>query len=121
MNLLTDELRKGRIMAIVIDQRGKRENRLFCNVFGKPAPTSPAPALIALRGDALVIPVSAVKRGEKYIFRFDELIDSRHFGDDHKQIEHLRDGRRSAAVRERSRCTPCLIFSSSCSILHRIN
>ncbi|MBN2297176.1 MAG: lysophospholipid acyltransferase family protein [Deltaproteobacteria bacterium] len=99
LSLITDELKNGRVIGIVIDQRGKRENRVFCNVFGMPAPTSPAPALMALRGDALIQPVSAVKEGDTYIFRFEKTIDSREFGDDFKQVETLDDCWKSRAIK----------------------
>ncbi|MGC9325789.1 MAG: lysophospholipid acyltransferase family protein [Desulfomonilia bacterium] len=99
---LIDELKKGRIIGIVIDQKGKRENRLFCDFFGMPAPTSPAPAFIALKGDALVIPVSAIKEGDIYRFRFEKPIDTRTFGDDFTNIESLRDCWKSKSVQELS-------------------
>ncbi|HHO75750.1 MAG TPA: hypothetical protein ENN05_04920 [Deltaproteobacteria bacterium] len=99
MSLITDELLSGRTIGIVIDQRGKRENKVFCNVFGMPAPTNPAPALMALRGDALIQPVSAIKKGDTYLFRFEKTIDSRDFGDDYKQVETLNDCWKSSAVK----------------------
>ncbi len=100
--LLTDELRNGRVIGIMIDQRGKRENRVFCNIFGMPAPTGPAPALIALRGDALIQPVSAIKQGDTYWFRFEKTIDAREFGDDFKKVESLSDCWRSRAIQNLS-------------------
>ena len=100
--LITNELKNGRVIGIVIDQRGKRENRVFCDVFGMPAPTSPAPALMALRGDALVQPVYAVKEGDTYLFRFEKTIDSREYGDDYTQVETLDDCWKSRAVTQLS-------------------
>jgi len=102
MALITDELINGRTIAIIIDQRGKREHRVFCNVFGIPAPTNPAPALIALRGDALIQPVSAVKIGDKYVFRFEKTIDSRDYGNDYKQVETLDESFKSEAIKKLS-------------------
>jgi len=99
---LTDELREGRIIGIAVDQRGRRENKVYCDVFGMLAPTSPVPALIALRGDALILPVWGIKQGGTYILRFDPIIDSRDFGDDYKQIDKLRDAWRSKAVQDLS-------------------
>jgi len=99
---LTDELRNGRIIGIAIDQRGKRQNKVFCDLFGIPAPTSPVPALIALRGDAIIQPVWGIKRGDTYILRFDETIDSRDFADDYHQVEKLREAWRSRAVQQLS-------------------
>ena len=100
--LLTDELLSGRTIGIVSDQRGRRENKVFCNIFGMPAPTSPAPALIGLRGDALIQPVSAVKHGDTYTFRFHKTVDSRDFGDDFKHIEKLSEAWQSEAVQKLS-------------------
>lgn len=99
---LTDELRDGRIIGIAIDQRGRRENKVFCDVFGMPAPTSPVPALIALKGNAIIQPVWGIKRGDTYILRFDPTIDSREFGDDYRQVDKLRDAWRSSAVQKLS-------------------
>ena len=100
--LLTDELLSGLTIGIISDQRGRRENKVFCNIFGLPAPTSPAPALIALRGDALIQPVSAIKHGDTYTFRFHKTVDARDFGDDFKKIEKMSECWRSRAVQELS-------------------
>jgi len=99
---LTDELKRGRIIGIAVDQRGRRENRLFCDFFGIPAPTNPVPALVALRGDALILPVWGIKRGDTYILGFDPIIDSRDFGNDYTQIDKLRDAWQSQAVQKLS-------------------
>ncbi|HQJ09175.1 MAG TPA: lysophospholipid acyltransferase family protein, partial [Deltaproteobacteria bacterium] len=99
---LTDELLEGRIIGMVIDQRGKRENRLFCDVFGMPAPTNPAPAFIALKGDALVLPVYAIRKDGRYTFRFERPLDARSFGDDFRTITKLCDSWKSEAVRSLS-------------------
>lgn len=102
VSMLINELKAGRTIGIIIDQRGRRENRVFCNIFGLPAPTSPAPALIALKGDALIQSVSAIKQGDTYTFRFEQPIDSREFSQDFEQIEHLGDCWRSTAIHELS-------------------
>ncbi len=100
--MLTGELKEGRIIGIVIDQRGKRESKVFCDFFGLPAPTNPAPAFIALKGDALILPVSAVKEGDVYRFTFEKPIDTREFGDDFHAIDKLHDCWKSEAVRKSS-------------------
>lgn len=102
VSMLTGELRQGRTIGIVIDQRGKRENKLFCDFFGLPAPTNTAPAFIALKGDALIQPVSAVKEGDNYRFTFEKPIDTREFGDDYKAIDKLSDCWKSQAVHKAS-------------------
>jgi KDO2-lipid IV(A) lauroyltransferase len=98
VSLLTGELKEGRTIGIIIDQRGKDHHKLFCDFFGMPAPTNPAPALIALKGDALVLPVSAVKKGSTYTFSFEKPIDSRLFGNDHREIEKIGDCWKSQAI-----------------------
>jgi Kdo2-lipid IVA lauroyltransferase/acyltransferase len=113
VKMLTDELAHSRIIGMVIDQRGKRENNLFCDVFGMPAPTSPAPALIALKGDALILPVYAVKQKGRYTFRFEKPLDARSFGNDFRMIDDLSDGWKSTSVRELSQA----IQSWLCSVI----
>jgi len=50
-------LRQGRSVAIVIDQNFRDPNRVFVDFFGKPAATTPALGLVAVRTGAPVIPV----------------------------------------------------------------
>jgi len=98
VSLLTGELKGGRTIGIIIDQRGKDHHKVFCDFFGMPAPTNPAPALIALKGDALILPVSAVRKGSTYTFSFEKPIDSRLFGNDYQEIEKVGDCWKSQAV-----------------------
>ncbi|HOX00711.1 MAG TPA: lysophospholipid acyltransferase family protein, partial [Deltaproteobacteria bacterium] len=106
VNRYLEDLRDGRIVGLIIDQRGKRENRLFCDVLGLPAPTNPAPAYIALKGDALILPLAGFneggRQGGRYIFRWYEPIDSRDFGTDHSQVHSLGESCKSGAVRDLS-------------------
>lgn len=78
--MLIKELRKGNTIGMVIDQRGRRRDGLFCEVFGMPAPTNPAPAFIAVKGQALVLPVYAIREGQGYRIRFEEPVDACSFG-----------------------------------------
>lgn len=87
--MLVKELRKGRLIGMVVDQRGRRRDNLFCDVFGMPAPTNPAPAFIAIKGDALVLPVYAMKEEGGYVIRFDPLVDTRRFSPGADGIEAL--------------------------------
>ncbi|MFZ2634059.1 MAG: lysophospholipid acyltransferase family protein [Desulfosalsimonadaceae bacterium] len=96
------QLRAGRIVGIIIDQRGKREDRVFCDVLGLPAPTNPSPAFIALQGDAVILPLYGFKEGDRFVFRFSEPIDSRDFGNDYKEIDKISDYWKSSAVRDLS-------------------
>jgi len=91
VSLLTNELKQGRTIGIIIDQRGDEKDKIFCDFFGMPAPTNPAPAMIALKGDALVLPVSAIRNGYSYTFSFDKPIDSRSFGNECPDIEKKGD------------------------------
>lgn len=77
---LSQELKKGHLVAIIVDQRGRQGIMLFCDVLGMPAPTSPAPALIAIKGDALIVPVYALTEGDTYKVIFEKPVDSRLFG-----------------------------------------
>ena len=87
--MLIRELRKGRVIGILVDQRGKRGDKVFCNVFGMPAPTNPAPAFIAIKGDAIIVPVYAIKERGKYMVCFDAPIDSRDFTEGREGIFDL--------------------------------
>jgi len=89
--MLIRQLKKGAVIGMVIDQRGKRSDRLFCNMFGLPAPTNPAPAFIAIKGDALVLPVYAIKIQGRYIIRFSKPVDASSFGRGKKGIQALSD------------------------------
>ncbi|MDT8271962.1 MAG: lysophospholipid acyltransferase family protein, partial [Desulfomonilia bacterium] len=100
--MLIKELKKGRLVGFVIDQMGKRDSGLFCDFLGMPAPTNPAPAFIALKGDALVIPVATIKEGDHYRFRFEQPIDTRSYQDDYTQIDSVFDSWKSRAVQELS-------------------
>ena len=106
------QLRAGRIVGIIIDQRGKREDRVFCDVLGLPAPTNPSPAFIALQGDAVILPLYGFKEGDRFVFRFSEPIDSRDFCHDYKDIERISDFWKSSAVRDLSNALHAWISST---------
>lgn len=89
--MLIRELRKGNTIGMIVDQRGRRRDGLFCDVFGLPAPTNPAPAFIALKGDALVLPVYALKEGRGFRIRFERAADARSFGKGEIAIQALSD------------------------------
>ena len=56
-----DILRSGGKVGILIDQHVSRREGIFVDFFGHPACTTPAPALIALRSGAAVIPVVVLR------------------------------------------------------------
>ncbi|MBN2297175.1 MAG: lysophospholipid acyltransferase family protein, partial [Deltaproteobacteria bacterium] len=103
VSMLTDELKQGRTIGIIIDQRGNEHHKIFCDFFGMPAPTNPAPALIAMKGDALILPVSAVRNGHTYTFTFEKPIDSRQYGNDCRDIEKTSDCWKSQSIVSLSR------------------
>jgi len=88
--MLIRELKKGKTIGMVVDSRGEK-NGLLCNVLGMPAPTNPAPAFIAIRGNALVLPVYAIKQEGSYIIRFSKALDAGTFGIGETAIQRLSD------------------------------
>lgn len=105
------KLRAGRILGMVIDQRGRREDRLFCDVLGLPAPTNPSPAFIALKAEALILPLCGYKENGRFVFRFSKPIDARDFGNDYQKIDGLSESWKSNAVRELSNAMQAWISS----------
>jgi KDO2-lipid IV(A) lauroyltransferase len=89
--MLIKELRKGRTIGMVVDQRGKRKDGLFCTIFGLPAITNPAPAFIAIKGGALVLPVYIVKEHGRYRICIMKAVDAAEFGEGPDAIKALSD------------------------------
>lgn len=87
--MLIRELKRGNTIGMVMDQRGKRSDALFCDFFGLPAPTNPAPAFIAIKGDAVILPVYAVKLDGRYLVRFSEPREASSFGTGKEAIVRL--------------------------------
>ncbi|MGD0819366.1 MAG: lysophospholipid acyltransferase family protein [Desulfomonilia bacterium] len=89
--MLIKELKKGHTIGMVVDNRSEKKDGLLCNVFGMPAPTNPAPAFIAIKGNALVLPVYAIKQRGSYIIRFSKALDAGTFGIGETAMRHLSD------------------------------
>jgi Kdo2-lipid IVA lauroyltransferase/acyltransferase len=89
--MLIRELKKGRIISMVVDQRCKRKGALLCSFFGLPAITNPGPAFIALKGNALVLPVYTVKQDGNHRICFEKPVDPRDFGQGDDAIQGLSD------------------------------
>ena len=89
--MLIKELRKGSTIGMVVDQRGKRGEKVFCDVLGLPAPTNPAPAFIAMKGNALILPVHAIKSGGTYTIHFAPAVDATSFGTGKAGIQAISD------------------------------
>jgi KDO2-lipid IV(A) lauroyltransferase len=94
--MLIKELRKGRTIGMVIDQRGKRKDGLLCTIFGLPAITNPAPAFIAIKGNAIVLPVYIVKQYGRYRICIMKAVDAADFGEGPDAIQSLSDFMQSA-------------------------
>lgn len=56
-----DSLRKGRIVAVFVDQRERKKSRVMVDFFGKKAPTTPSPVVFSLRTGAPMIPLFTVR------------------------------------------------------------
>ncbi len=54
---LTRHLRRGGIIALLVDQRVRRKYRIFADFFGYCVPTSPAPATLARLSGSPILPV----------------------------------------------------------------
>lgn len=89
--MLIRELKKGRNIGMVVDQRGRRGDKILCEIFGMPAPTNPAPAFLALKGDAIIVPVYAIKHSNYYRICFGDIVDTRDFGKGKEAIQRLSD------------------------------
>ena len=87
--MLIRELKRGNTIGMIIDQRGKRSDMLFCDFFGLPAPTNPASAFIAIKGDALILPVSSVKEYGRYRIIFHPPREASSFGTGKEAIVSL--------------------------------
>jgi KDO2-lipid IV(A) lauroyltransferase len=90
-HLLVNELKKGKSIAMVIDMRGDQKDDLFCDIFGLPAPSKSAPAAIALKGNALIMPIYTIKHGGTYHWYFTKAVDAAQFGDGDEAIQKLSD------------------------------
>lgn len=86
---LVRELRKGRTIGMVVDGRHDGPDAHMCDVLGMAAPTNPAPAFIALKGDAVVLPVAAFRERGGYRIVFSDPVVSRDFGSDRQAAHRL--------------------------------
>jgi KDO2-lipid IV(A) lauroyltransferase len=90
-HLLINELKAGKTIGMVIDMRGDQKEDIYCDIFGMPAPTKSAPASIALKGNALVMPVYTIKHGDIYHWYFAKAVDAAQFGDGDEAVQKLSD------------------------------
>ncbi len=91
LNRLIDDLKDSKVVGIIIDQRGESKHDVLCDVFGMPAPTKSAAAYIALKGNALVMPVHTMKVKGTYHCYWGKAIDAAQFGEGIEAIQKLSD------------------------------
>jgi KDO2-lipid IV(A) lauroyltransferase len=89
--MLIKELKKGKTIGMIIDQRGKSRDGLLCDVLGLPAVTNPGPAFLALKGNALVMPVYTVKWGGVHRICITKAVIASAFGEGDEAIQRLSD------------------------------
>jgi Kdo2-lipid IVA lauroyltransferase/acyltransferase len=80
--MLVRELKRGRTIGVIIDKRGEKGAKLYCDFFGMPALTNPASAFIASKGDALIVPVYSMREGYSYKITICPAVDTRIFSGD---------------------------------------
>ncbi|HEY9159796.1 MAG TPA: hypothetical protein VIS94_01740 [Desulfomonilia bacterium] len=80
--MLVKELRRGRTIAFIVDKRGEKGTDLYCDFFDMPALTNPAPAFVASKGDALIVPVYSERKGYSYTITICPAVDTRTFSGD---------------------------------------
>ena len=101
ISTLIETLNQGKHIGMMVDQRHQRKYGLLCDLLGMPAVTTPAPAFIALKADAIILPVYCTKNGRKtYRVCFEKPIDPREFGKIDESIVKLSDGAQTEAVQK---------------------
>ena len=101
VSTLIETLKQGKHIGMMVDQRHQKKYGLICDLLGMPAITTPAPAFIALKGDAIILPVSASKgKGKTYRVCFEKPIDPREFGTIDDNMVRLTDGAQTEAVQK---------------------
>jgi KDO2-lipid IV(A) lauroyltransferase len=101
VSTLIETLKQGKHIGMMVDQRHQKKYGLICDLLGMPAITTPAPAFIALKGDAIILPVSISKgKGKTYRVFFEKPIDPREFGTIDDNIVRLTHGAQTEAVQK---------------------
>ncbi|WP_081859056.1 lysophospholipid acyltransferase family protein [Desulfohalovibrio reitneri] len=77
--------RKGGMCAMLVDHNCTRDEALFLPFLGMSAAVNFGPALLAVRGDALVMPSALVREGDGYVQRFLEPLDTRELQGDRQE------------------------------------
>ncbi len=69
-------LKKKGVVAFLVDHSALRHEALNVDFLGTPAAVNMGPALLAIRGDALVMPIFLVRDEEGYILHIQEALDT---------------------------------------------
>jgi KDO2-lipid IV(A) lauroyltransferase len=103
VSTLIDTLKEGKHVGMMVDQRHQKRYGLFCDLLGMPAITTPAPAFIALKADAIILPVYITRgQGKTYRVCFEKPIDPREYGTIDSSIVKLSEGAQTEAVQKLS-------------------
>jgi KDO2-lipid IV(A) lauroyltransferase len=101
-------LREGKGLAVLMDQNVTTEDRVFVDFFGRPASTTPAVALLKLKTDCELIPVSGYQiPGDRYHFVYGspvQIVLSGNRDQDVLQITQECTSRLETAIREHPEC-----------------
>jgi KDO2-lipid IV(A) lauroyltransferase len=101
-------LREGRSVGLVIDQNVGGGRGVFVDFFGRPASTTPALALLALKTGAPVLPVFSYPEGDgHHRIVYGSVLEVERTGNTRKDIESLTT-RATAVIEERIRERPDL-------------
>gem|GEM_PF-206023 len=101
ISTLIETLKQGKHVGMMVDQRHQRKYGLICDLMGMPALTTPAPAFIALKADAIILPVYCTRgHGNTYRVCFEKPIDPRTFGALDDSMVSLREGAQTEAVQK---------------------
>jgi KDO2-lipid IV(A) lauroyltransferase len=89
-------LRQNRIVYLIADERKKRDG-ILAPFLGKPALTTPGPAVLSLRTGAPIIPMFVTKReGRKHVIEILPPIDIEKTGNIEKDIYNLTEAANNA-------------------------
>ena len=101
-------LREGKILAMTLDQNAPRREGVFVPFFGRLACTRDAPARIAMRTGAPVVPAFLFRRGTgaRHVCSFRPALESAEVGDDRGAAARETTARMSAAVEAAVRESP---------------
>jgi KDO2-lipid IV(A) lauroyltransferase len=103
ISTLIETLKQGKRVGMMVDQRHQKKYGTFCDVMGLPAPSTPAPAFIALKADAIILPVYMKRLGlKRYRVCFEKPIDPRDFGTLDEGLVRLSDGAGAESVQKLS-------------------